>query len=258
MEKNEILLYAGKILLLTAAVCILLASFFFFNPRNDPLATGFDPRMGQTLVYGGLAVAIALLAWFWPAPGGMIAVLYGAYKLFEHIRLMNIDALAVRTLVPAPAYFTLYALLIIGGILCIIAGWKIKLSLPENTAYYEKIRKAARIATIAGVASALLYGLVLGIILMLRISLYSPDYLLGSLIFLSPLLLIVSFISWKWPTPGGLLTIFIGAPLLPGILSSNWGAAYTIPCVIFCCLFISGGILSLAWVILTRPERKSE
>lgn len=118
------------------------------------------------------------------------------------------------------------------------------------TTSYERLRLVARVATTAPVIVAITYTIGLSFLLVTRITLYSPDFLLGSVMFLSPLLLAITYIAWKWPAPGGLLTLVTGFLLLFGILSSNWGVAYEIPYVVFCSVFIIGGILQLAWFIL--------
>ena len=250
------IIYKGQTLLVIASVSILLLSFFFYNPKNDPLAIGFDSRFGQTLVYGGLVLVIALFAWRWSAAGGIIAILYGAYKIFEYIRLAALGA--PLTLVPAPVYIFIYGLFVAGGILCVRIGLRTPEHLPAELEPYYWLRKSARIATAASILIAGTVSFGLGIILTMRISYYSPDFLLGGMIFLFPLLLAIAYIAWKWPAPGGLLTIVTGVPLLSGIMSSNWGLTYELPYAIFCVIFISGGILHLAGAFLKEKYERDK
>ncbi|MFC1920594.1 hypothetical protein ACFLYQ_02585 [Chloroflexota bacterium] len=252
MERNKKILHIARILLISVSICILLASFFFHNPKSDPLAIGFDPRMGQTLVYGGFVILIALFAWRWPVPGGIITVFYGAFKLYEYIHIRSISIDAARTLVPAPAYYLLYILFIIGGIICIIYGLRIPATRHHESTGYKELRQIARITTAAPVIFSILYTFGAFIIIALHITMYSPGFLLSSMIFLSPLLLAIIYISWKWPAPGGLLALVIGIPAILLIVSSSMGMEYKIPYAIFGCVFIAGGIMHIVGAFLTR------
>lgn len=116
---------------------------------------------------------------------------------------------------------------------------------------YRQLRQVARITIITSVAISIIYTAGAFILLALRFTLYSPG-LLSSMIFLSPVLLAIVYISWKWPAPGGLLALVIGIPALFLISSSSLSIGYKIPYAIFCCIFISGGILAITWTVLNR------
>ena len=250
MKEGSKLLWIARSSLLASAVGILLASFFFYNPRNYAFGINFSPQISQMLLYGGFVLLIALFAWWWPIPGGIIAVLYGTYKFLEYFRFIDYPL----TMVPIAAYCILYGVFITGGVLSIRAGLKIPTAQPPEADVYEWLRQAARITTAAPVIVAIIYSIGLAAVIMLRISLYSPDSLLSGMIFLSPLLLVVTYIAWRWSAPGGLLALATGIPVLLGILSSNWGMAYEIPYTLFCGVFITGGILHLLWAFLTRIQ----
>lgn len=251
MTKEKKLLYIARGLLFVAAVGILFASFFFFSPKNNPLGISLSPQISQTLLYGGIVLFIALFAWRWPVPGGIIAVLFGSYKLLEYIRFFD----SPFTLVPAIAYFILYGLFIAGGVLIMRVGLRRKTLQPPESGVDNRIRRAARIATVAAVIVAIIYSFVLGVVLVLGILSYVPGFLLGGMIFISPLLLAIAYIAWRWPAPGGLLTLVTGIPILIGFLSSNWGMAYVIPYALFSIVFILGGTLNLA---VSFPVRKKK
>ena len=115
MSRNW-LLWIARILLLASAVSILIASCYFYNPRNFPFSN-LSPQTGQTLLYGGLVLAIAGFAWLWPAPDGLLMLLFvipAFYNLYES----NYDFQ-----IKLPAYI-LCLVFLASGVLYLITAWR--------------------------------------------------------------------------------------------------------------------------------------
>ncbi len=252
VKKDGKLLSIARILLSMVTLGIMLASFFFYSPKNDPLAIGFDPQLGQTLVYGGLVLSIALFAWKWPVSGGVISILYGSYKILEYARLFEHPL----TLVPAIAYFILYGLFIAGGVLIVRAGLRIKTVRPPESDIDIRIRRAARIATVAPVAVATAYSLILALLLILGIIPYVPGSLLSFAIIFFPFILAIVFLAWKSPAPGGLLVVLTGILMLALILSANEASVFKVPYAAFIGVYMFGGTLNLAVAFPARNLKR--
>ncbi|MDD4985321.1 MAG: hypothetical protein PHQ43_05955 [Dehalococcoidales bacterium] len=65
-------------------------------------------------------------------------------------------------------------------------------------------------------------------------------------ILLFPVLFGVSLAAWWFPLPGGLLVLLLGTTTAVNVLSAHgWPGYYTIPYLILCAVFITGGLLHL-------------
>ena len=229
------LLWVARILLLASAISILIASCYFYNPRNFPFSS-LSPQTGQTLLYGGLVLAITGFAWRWPGAGGIIAVLYGASNIFQFRSLSNMDS--SLTLIPAPAFYVLYGIFIIGGISSLLAGLRRKAAPYLKIHADKRLQLAARITAFAPIViNILIYWLI-----------YPMPFVLGAV----PGLITAS-IAWFWPAPGGFLMLLLTVPGFYALFESNWDFQLKLPIYIFCLVFIASGFLHL--IIAWRERR---
>jgi hypothetical protein len=253
-------LYLARILLMVSAVGILLASFLFPHPSYDPTSIGLNPQLSQTLVYGGIAVFLALYSWWWPVFGGVITGLYGCYKLFGFLGNIlsghNPFDRNLFTMIPAPAYYALYSVFVIGAILSIIAGLKTKTTYLEETDISGKLRIISLIMTLSSLIMAVLYAFGLFIYITYGSPTNPHGSVVGSMLYLVPLILILTYIAWKWSAQGGLLEILFMVPLLVVILASNWELLYLIPLAFFSSIVIIAAVLNIARGFLIRRQLK--
>ena len=145
MKNSNKLLWIARIWLLAVALIILIVSCYFYQPRNYPLGMDVSPQAGQTLVYGGIVLAIAGFAWLWPGACGVVAIFYGVYKIFEFWSFLHFP----KTLIPVPAFYLLYGIFIIGGILNLLASLRLKVTPRPKSTIIERLRWAARITAFA-------------------------------------------------------------------------------------------------------------
>lgn len=235
MKNSRRLLWIARILLLASAISILIASCYFYNPRNFPFSS-ISPQTGQTLLYGGLVLAIAGFAWRWPGAGGIIAVLYGASNIFQFRSLSNMDS--PLTLISAPTFYVLYGIFIIGGILNLLAGLRRKTAPHPKTANDKRLQLAARITAFAPIViNILIYWLI-----------YPMPFVLGAIPGL-----ITAGIAWFWPAPGGFLMLLLTVPGFYALFESNWDFQQKLPAYILCLIFIASGFIHL--IIAWRERR---
>jgi len=222
-------------LLLASAVSILIASCYFYNPQNFPFSS-LSPQTGQTLLYGGLALAIAGFAWLWPGACGVIAMVYGAYSIFQFRSLSNMNS--PLTLIPAPAFYVLYGIFIIGGILNLVVGLRRKAAPYPETISDKQLRWAARITAFAPIViTVIIYTLI-----------YPSPFVLGAVPGL-----ITAGIAWFWPAPGGFLMLLLTVPGFYALFESNYDFQLKLPAYILCLIFIASGFLHL--IIAWRARR---
>ena len=223
--------WIARIWLSASAVSILIASCYFYNPRNFPFSS-LGPQTGQTLLYGGLVLAIAGFAWLWPSACGVIAMLYGTYSIFQFRSLSNMNS--PLTLTPDPAFYVLYGIFIIGGILNLVVGLRQKAAPYPETISDKQLRWAARITAFAPIViTAIIYTLI-----------YPSPFVLGAVPGL-----ITAGIAWFWSTPGGFLMLLLTIPGFYNLFESNYDFQIKLPAYILCLIFIASGFLHLiiAW-----------
>jgi len=227
MKNGKKLLWIARILLLASAVSILIASCYFYNPRNFPFS-GLSPQTGQTLLYGGLVLAIAGFAWRWPGAGGIIAVLYSVIKLIPRFSPEPL------TLIPVPVYVLLYGLFLAGGVMHVVFGRAKENRKSASNPFAKRLIWIARVTALAPIfINAILYWLI-----------YPLPFVLGSIPGL-----VTAGIAWFWPAPGGLLMLLLSIPGFFLLFESNWDFQQKLPVYIFCLTFIASGFLHLiiAW-----------
>ncbi len=206
------------------------------------MSLGLDSRLAQTLVYGGIAISLAMYCWRWPTFGGVIAVIYGIYKLLGN----QIYTPNLFTLIPVTAYLVIYGLFFIGGILSTVGGFITKATTKEESNLSRKLHKLAVFISLSSVIMAALYAFGVAIFIMYGSPPNPPDYLVASVFYLVPLLLVLIYISWKKPAQGGLIELIVVIPVLIIVMGTRWEIWLIIPYVIFCLSFIFGGLLNIA------------
>ena len=251
MISNGKTLLLSRVLLLIAVLGILVISLFTSDPDTFTVGHTFEPLWEQVLITGGIAVLIVLYCWWWPGFGGAVAVIYGSLQILGDFRI--IQSGHIETAVPISVYYGLYALLIAGGLIGIVASLRRKAALVEDTDISYRLRKIALITNLSSVGTVIVLGIVALIIALT--TRYSPDHLLGSFIYLVPASLITAWIVWMWPAQGGLLEIIIGVFWLVLATIPNWELLLFIPYAVICGLLITAGCLNIArgYLIRQRP-----
>lgn len=193
MKSSKGLLWIARACLLISAVGVVIASYYFHHPENRFITRSFDPQIDQTLFFSTPLFIIVLGSWFWPIEGGIIAMLYGGLSLFQ---IWSMSTLASPlTLIPSPVYALLYGIFIIGGILHLTTGLKLKKPLPKaETAESRQLRWAARITPFVAIAASIV----------LLTAIY-PRYIIW--VAVSILASIVAGIAWAWSAAGSILII---------------------------------------------------
>ena len=251
MIRNGKLLYLNRILLLIAASGILVISFFTSDPDTFTIGHTFDPLWDQVLITGGIAVAIVLYSWWWPGFGGFVTIVYGSLQIiwgFQAIQSGHIE-----TTVPVSVYYSLYALLIAGGLIGIIAGMRRKTPLAEDTGLTKRLRKITLIINLSLAGTATFFGFAL---LIISITYHIPDYLVASAFFLLPALLILAWIAWMWPAQGGLLEIVNGVFWLNVVYIPTMEPEFSIPYVSICGILITAGCMNISRGYLLRRKQE--
>ena len=188
-------------------------------------------------MYGGLVLAIAGFTWRWAGAGGIITVLYGAYNVFQFRSLSNMNS--PLTLIPAPAFYVLYGIFIIGGILNLVVGLRRKAIPYPETISGKQLRWAARITAFAPIViNVIIYTLI-----------YPSPFVLGAVPGL-----ITAGVAWFWPAPGGFLMLLLTVPGFYALFESNYDFQLKLPAYILCLIFIAGGFLHL--IIPWRERRR--
>jgi len=220
------LLWTARICLGVSALAIILSSYFFYSLENLP-AWDLSPRVGQTLLYGGLVLVIAAFTLFWPGAGGAIAILYGFYKVLQFWGMEDYSL----TLIPAPLFNILYGLFIVGGILNLAVGLRQKTTLHALTTGEKRVLFIFRITTIAVV-------IVFAVVYILN---YPP-------VLLFPALFLVG-IAWLWPVPGGILLVIASITGFVVLYPIDWDFQWKWPVFILLLVFYASGVIHLiiAW-----------
>ena len=233
MKSGQRLLWIARACMIVALIGVVLASYYFHHPANRFITRSFVPQIDQTLYFSVPLLIVVLGGWFWPIEGGIIAVLWGSLSLF---RIWSMNALASPlTLVPTPLYILLYGFIIIGGILHLTAGLRLKKPLPKaEIVWSRRLRWAARITPFVAIAASIV----------LFTAIY-PRYIIW--VAVSILASVVAGVAWMWPAAGGILII----------LSSFWQLSFFMNCpdeikfisFILYGVFLMGGVLHLfiAW-----------
>ena len=230
MKNRRKWLWIARILLLASAITILIASCYFYQPRNYPFGMDVSPQAGQTLLYGGVILAITGFAWRWPGAGGIVAIFYGIYKIFDFGSL----PLYPKTLIPAPAFYLLYGIFIIGGILSLLASLGREAVPHYRYTSGKKLRWIARITAFAPIVlTVIVYTLV-----------YPSWFVFGAVPGL-----VTAGIAWLWLAPGGFLMLLLTVPGFYNLFESNYDFQMKLPAYILCLVFIASGVLHLiiAW-----------
>lgn len=160
-------------------------------------------------------------------------MLYAALGLLE---LWSMSMLASPlTLIPVPLYVLLYGIFIIGGVLHLTAGLRLKKPLPKaETGMSKRLRWAARITPFATIAASIFL-----------LTVIYPRYVMwvGASILAS----IVAGVAWVWPAAGGTLMILFCFHQLSVFM--NCPAEIKNISFILYGIFLVGGILHLliAW-----------
>ncbi len=129
--------------LMVAAIGLILASLIRSNPDLVPIDPGifpfihFSAQMSQVIYFGGVALAIALLAWISPSPAAILGILSGIYRIIKYSDFANISPQPITAapgeiimhtipsgahFMPQAIYYLLYGLLIVGCIIHLFIG----------------------------------------------------------------------------------------------------------------------------------------
>jgi len=235
VQSDKWLRWIAYICLFVSAFGILVASYFFYNPRNFPFSGLMSPQAGQTLLYGGLVLAIAGFTWRWSGAGGIIAILYGVFEIFRFWRMVHYPI----TLIPAPLFTVLYGVFIIGGILGLLVGLRQKKAPYPETITDKRLRWAARIIAFATII----------VFIIAYVFIYPP------LVFLTIPVLFIIGIAWLWPAPGGFLMLLVGIPSFYPLHEVGWDFQWKWPIYILLLVFITSGVLHL--VIAWRRRKRT-
>ncbi|MFC1946375.1 hypothetical protein ACFLXY_00490 [Chloroflexota bacterium] len=242
-------LLLSRVILLIAALGILVISLFTSDPDTFTIGHTFEPLWDQVLITGGIAILIVLYSWWWTGFGSAVAVVYGLIQILGDFR--TIQSGHIETTVPVSIYYSLYALLIAGGLIGIIAGLRRKTIPLEDTNLSKRLRKIALIVNLSLAGAATVFGIV---VLIISITYYFPDYLIASAFFLFPALLVLAWIAWMWPAQGGLLEIITGVFWLNVVNISSMDPVFSIPYVSFFGLLMAAGCLNIARGYITRTK----
>lgn len=242
MISNGKVLLLSRVLLLIAALGILVISLFTSDPDTFTIGHTFEPLWDQVLITGGIAVAIVLYSWWWPGFGGFVTVVYGSLQIIWGFQV--IQSGHIETAVPVSVYYSLYALLIAGGIIGIIAGMRRKTALAEDSDFTKRLRKITLIINLSLAGLSTVLGIIAVIITLY--SSYSPDYFVASVFYLVPTCLILAWIARMWPAQSGLLVIAAGVFWLVLATIPNWELQLFIPYAVLCGLLITAGCLNIA------------
>ncbi len=247
--------------LMVAAIGLIFASLLRSNPELIPIDPGifpfmhFSAQMSQVIYFGGVALAIALLAWISPAPAAILGILFGIYRIIKYSYFANISPQPITSapgeiimhstpsgahFMPQPIYYLLYGLFLAGCAIHLFLGvrnlWLNRKSAPEaNTG----LRLTARIVTLAA--------LVISNIVFLTVD-------EASVAFNFNVLAIVAFgIAWFWHKTGSVLIILLSVWSLYDLLSRGYGTGTTLIYSSLFSLFLAGGVLYLLFVLQRKP-----
>jgi hypothetical protein len=249
ISSNKVLLLS-RVLLLLVVLGILVISLFTSDPDTFTVGHTFDPLWDQVLITGGIAVAIVLYSWWWPGFGGVVAVVHGSLQIIWGFRA--IQSGHIETAVPVSVYYGLYALLIAGGLIGIIAGMRRNTAPLEDTHLSKQLRKTALILNLCLAGKATIFGIIVVIITL--ITHYSPDYIISSALLLVPTFLVLCWVAWVWPAQGGLLEIIAGIFWLNVVYIPNMEPGFAIPYAFICGLLMVAGCLNIARGYITRTK----
>jgi hypothetical protein len=225
--KQPRLRWTVGILMVIAAIGILLASHFYFASYNYPISK-MSPQAGQTLVYGGLAIAVALFTLMWPGAGGVIAILYGILKITEywgmHPPRLNF--------IPDPLYYVLYGLFLLCGIVSFTIGLNQRKT-ERHDDFYRDIRLIARLTALVPI----------GIVFIAYFFIYPPVVL-----YTIPAIFLV-IIAWVWPLPGAVLMLMICFIGFYALFEVGWEISWKWPLFLLLGVFFVSSIFHfvLAW-----------
>ena len=249
ISNNKVLLL-NRMLLLLAVLGILVISLFTSDPDTFTVGHTFEPLWYQVLITGGIAVAIVLYSWWWAGFGGFIAVVYGLIQILGDFRIFQSGQIA--TAVPVAVDYGLYALLIVGGLIGIIAGLRRNTAPLDDNHLSKQLRKTALILNLCLAGKATIFGIIVVIITL--ITHYSPDYIISSAFLLVPTLLILCWIAWVWPAQGGLLEIIAGIFWLNVVYIPNLEPGFAVPYAFICGLLMVAGCLNIASGYITMTK----
>jgi hypothetical protein len=227
--KQPWLRWAVGILMIVLAIGILLASYFYFAPYNFPISK-MTPQAGQTLIYGGLAMAVAVFTLLWPGAGGLITILYGILKLTEFWGMHPPHL----TLMPDALYYVLYGLFFICGIMSLIIGINRRKISERQDDFYQDFRMIARLTALVPII----------IVIIAYFFIYPPV-----IFFTIPAIAIV-IIAWVWPLPGAVLMLMICLTGFYELYQVNWEISWKWPLFLFLGVFFISSIMHfvLAWL----------
>jgi len=237
MESSKKLLWIARACMIIALIGVSITSYYFHHPENRFITRSFDPQIDQTLFFSVPLFIIVLGSWFWPIEGGIIAMLYGGLSLFQ---IWSMSMLASPlTLIPAPLYALLYGVFIIGGILHLTSGLRLKKPLPKaETGESRRLRWAARITPFVAIAASIV----------LLTAIY-PQYIIW--VAVSILASIVAGIAWAWSAAGSILIILFCFWQLS--IFMNCPDEIKVISFVLYGIFLAGGILHL---VIAWRERK--
>ena len=220
--------------MIAAFAGISITSYYFYAPYvYHSLWRQIGQPMASLFGNGAPLLFLLLFAWFFPAVGGIIAVLYSAAQFWE-FGLMQVTGIGrPEILVPTPVFITLYGLFLIGGLINLVIGLRKRRRSGAPQPPTRLLWTSRGAAFIPIILNAIIYGLI------------NPmPFLLGSVPGI-----ITAGIAWFWPAPGGFLMLLLTIPGFFLLLESNWDFQLKLPVYIFCLVFILSGVLHLvvAW-----------
>lgn len=235
---------------------LIIASLVWYRPDLIPIDASvfpfmrFSALMSQLIYFGGVALAIALLAWISPAPAAVIGILLSAYRIIRFTSFATLAPLPItrasgEVLTPMPTdvrfipqavYYLLYGLFITGCAELLVQGinqlWKQRKVAPvERTS----LRLAARVITTAALA--------LSVIAFLTVGETSAAFTFNVLA------IIACSIAWFWQGTGSILILLLSLWSFYDLWNHGYGTgAKLVYSGLFLC-FMTGGFLYLLFAL---------
>lgn len=203
----------------------------------------------EILFYSGIPLLVAALAWLFPAPAGIIGILFSLYQILRYSLYAapppftpvpgTIETPPDVTFIPQVIYYLLYGIFILGCAIHLYLGIRTLRRAPTLISNTDKsIRLVARVITF-------------GALLTSMIIFFSIDEAAVAFHFIVWAIIALG-IAWFWPGVGGTLIVLVGGWSLYDLFAQSlWPETQIIYSMLFS-VFIIGGILYLFLVLRRR------
>jgi hypothetical protein len=224
MVKSKKILWTVRSCLIVITISVFALSYYYYAPIYYPFSF-LDQKWGQVLLYGGILLGITIFTWIFPAPGSIIAIIYGIFRIV-------VGPPGARSpSIPPALYYLIYGLFLAGAIVYLIIGLKqesSRVKYPPN----KKILWAVRFITIAALIAFILVFTVV-----------YPEWW-GIVIFV-PALLTFS-LAWVLPAAGGLLMLAVGITFLCNFYDDGYDFPIKLTAYVLILTFIASGFAHIA------------